>query len=359
MTDKDKQTKLPLGDVEYITDPSFVPPRKVDQIGIENLTVTHLYELLEEVYQNGNICIDIGDEDGDTLIVVDGWEDRAELIGILNGFEGLGEQPFLFGDDTYASEIEKCQQELKTTDPKHLGTVQRLEKRIEASKSWIEFENYLSSLDVEAVDFEDFGVTQVFGDEYSRCACGNCSNIVRTSPDSYSWTPPLFLNCEGYVSDECVADGSFDDDILENYVNEQRSLPTVRSPEDLGLVQINEDSYQHGWYGGQLDSPAPIIEALNEANIDVWFKVYPRQFDLDFDVYVREGDKDKATNVLKGTDTELDYDPAVTLAEGLKNIPPIGCNTGVTINTIDASTGKVKTKVVSKQDFIDGKALDD
>lgn len=358
MTDKKKQLDLNLGKVDFITDPNYVPPRDIDKLDKDNLTTKDFFNLVEHI--RDHVDFDFGQYEGDDLLVVDCWDDLYTLYGAVNGFEGLGDRPYLSSGESFESKLKELQKEYNSTPEDQLGTRYRLERQINNCDKWIQFNAYLDYLEVEPVDLDSFGFEVVFSDEYSRCACGNCDNIVRTSPDSYSWTAPLFIDGEGYISDDCVCDGDFDQDILEQYQNEQKSIPDVRSPEDLGLVKVNEESFENGLYGGQNDTPEPIIEALNDQNIDVWFKVYPRQFDCDFDVYVRTEDHDRAKQILEGIDTELDYDPAEQMKKALQNIPPIDPNAnGVTVNSIDVSTGTVKTKVVSKQDFIDGKALDD
>ena len=360
MTDKDKQVKLPLGDVEYITDPNFVPERLVDQVGIDNLTTDHFYTLIEPLLQSGQVDLDYGECEGDEMVIFGTWGDLYEVVGVLNGFEGLGDKPYLSDGETFQDKIKSLQNEIKETDPNHLGTLSRLNKQIQDCESWINFNHFIEVNEYEKVGFDDFGIWTGFSDEYSRCACGNCSNIVRTSPNSYDWIPPLFIECEGYIADECASYGDFDDEILEQYANVQRSLPEVRSPEDLGLVQVS-GKMENGLYGGQNDTPEPIIEALNAAGIDVWFVVEPRQFDMDFWAFVREADQLEAASIINNTNTELDYDPAVQLEKALKSISlnRADDSEGVTVNKVDISTGTVKTKVVSKQDFIDGKALDD
>jgi hypothetical protein len=74
-------------------------------------------------------------------------------------------------------------------------------------------------------------------------------------------------------------------------------------------------------------------------------------------VYVRTEDQEKATNILNGTDTYQGYSTAGNLEKALRSASIQPCKgDGVTVNTVDVSTGTCETKVISKQDFIDGKA---
>lgn len=359
MTDKDKQLDLNLGEVEYITDPNFVPERLVDRVGIDNLNKDHFLELIENIIQEGQHWIYYGDLNGEDFFVFESRETVSHITGIINGFEGLGKDPFLYGDKTLQSELARLIKEYNETDPEKYGTRSRLETAIEDCESWIKFKQFLEINKYEEVSIDDFNIEWGFSDEYDRCRCGNCDKIVRTSPNSYTWTPPLFIDGEGYISDDCVAEGDFDDYILEEYANVQKSIPESRDPSDLGLVQINEDSFQNGFFHGMDDTPDPIIESLNNADIDVWFVVHPSQFHCDFDVYVKECDYNAAVNILEGTDTYQGYSTAGNLEKALSSIKLQPESTeGVTVNTVDVSSGTVKTKVVSNQDFIDGKALD-
>ena len=46
----------------------------------------------------------------------------------------------------------------------------------------------------------------LFDDEYTKCCCSSdgCENLIRIKPDSYSWTPPMIDEFEGYVCNSCA-----------------------------------------------------------------------------------------------------------------------------------------------------------
>lgn len=323
-------------------------------------TFNEFLNILEPFIESGQLdYLSYGDLDGDDFVIFESWDQIAFINGVLNGFIGAVETPYISGNKSIAEAIQEAKQELeqeKLNNPD--GYHFRLEDKIKKLTTCLLQAQFMAQIE-DPKSIDDFDFEYGFSDEYCTCGCGNCSRIVRTSPDSYSWTPPLMIDGEGYISDECVSDGDFDDYILEQYANEQKSIPDARDPSDLGLVKINEDSLENGLYGGQRDTPQPIIEALNAQDIDVWFVVYPCQFQVSFDVYVKEADQEKATQILTGTNTKLNYDPAVQLEKALRSIPPIGSNTdGITVNSVDLSTGTVSTKTVSAEDFIAGKALD-
>ena len=315
-----------------------------------------LYELIKDEYSEGGLDgLEIGELDGDVFYIFQSWSDVAYCNGILNDFIGAPDPVYLTSGQTYSDLLAEKQKELDKNPDSY-----RLKSEIKRINETILYRQHIAIREkqgIEELSIDDFGVEWGFSDEYSRCDCGSCDLVVRTSPDSYSWTPPLYIDDCGVVADECAADGSFDEEILEQYKNEAKSLPDARDTDDLGLVQINEESFQNGWYGGQCDEPQPIIEALNNKDIDVWFKVYPRQFDLDFDVYVKAEDQEKAKRLLVFTDTEADEDPAEVLkrglkaaSEGMKELQGDGIK-HATIN----SDGTATIKEVSKEDFIDGK----
>lgn len=354
MSDKKdtKQIDLELGKVEYITDPDFVPERYVDAIGIDNLKPENYFELIDEILE-----IDpnydhpyTGRLDGEDFIIVDTWDQLADLTARLNGWTG-GEITNVFG--SVEEERQRLNENLKAGHYK-LGIENSIKKldNLVAYRAWIEFNEF------EEVSLEDFNIETGFSDEYSLCSCGNCSNVVRTSPDCYQWMPPLDLG-DGYISEDCASEGDYDEEILDYYANEAKSIPEVRTPDELGLVKVNTDTYQNGLHHGMDDSPEPIIRKFQAAGVDMWFKVYSSQFNVDFDVYVRTEDKDRAIAILEGTDTYQGYSTAGNCEKALRSARMSSDNTeGIKVNSIDVSTGTCTTKTVSKQDFIEGKALD-
>lgn len=316
-------------------------------------TPSDLYELVEPYLDQWNVWFNIGPENDsdDQLIVFDCWGDLYAVYGLINGFtEQLKDKPYFY-NKTIQEHLAELQAQYRGLSPDaSLGEKSRVERQIDATLQWIRFEKHLEGRE-EVLNFDDFELEAVFSDEYSVCAC--CGHvIVRTSPDSYCWTPPLFLEGEGYICDKCAPE--YAEEVLEDYSNVERSIPDQFDTEDLGLVQINEESFQNGLYGGQLDEPGPIIEALNSQDIDVWFKVYPRQFDMDFDVYVREADESKAKAILEGVDTEADIDPAVACQQALKaasqQMSQLSGD-GIKVATCNAD-GTADVRMVSPEDFV-------
>jgi len=343
----DKQEKLDLGIVEYISKPEKATTRLldnyIDEYGELKATSDDFFTILKE---SGFEDIPYsGSYEGDDFLIVESWNQLANLEAALNGWKG-GRVKYLFSGDK-----EKLQEQANKSldkDNVYSNTLSYI--------NWLDNLEANRDLETPIAELGDFfSDNWGFDDEYSLCACGNCNSVVRISADSYNWMPPLDLG-EGYISDDCVTSGEYDDEILEHYANKCMSIPDVRSPEDLGLEKINDDSFENGLYGGQRDTPEPIIEALSNKGIDVWFKVYKGQFDISFDVYVKSNDVRQAIDILNNTNTKLGYDPAIQVQRALKSISCVSSNTdGIVVNKVDTSTGTVNTKVISKQDFIDGK----
>jgi hypothetical protein len=294
--------------------------------------------------------IRIGEYEGKTFAIFEGWEQLEQLVAYANGFEGLkGSKPYLkSGQSLHDKYLEA--KALSEANPDHWGY--KRDKEVALTHSL--YAQYMAGIEdpISLDSFED--LDWGFSDEYDICC--NCSNVIRTSPDSYSWTAPLFLDCEGYVCDDCVATGNYNDYILEEFCNVEKSIPDQFNLDDLGLVKINDDSYQNGLHYGMDDSPKPIIKRLNDEGIDVWFKVYPSQFNVDFDVYVKAEHKDRAKDILSNTNTYQGFSSAGNCEKALKAASTAMDNLegeGIKYAKIN-SDGTANVRLVSPEEFIKG-----
>lgn len=201
-----------------------------------------------------------------------------------------------------------------------------------------------------------------FSDEYQLCDdC--CNAVIRTSPNSYSWTPDFYEDpgTGERICSDCVDEG----EILDKYKNKNRGLPHFVDREANSLVVLDDLQYANGLHGGQTDDPKAVVKVLQAQEIDVWFDVSPGQFDVDFSPIVRQEDEEKAREALDGADTSCGYDPAEVMKAGLAQasaamsvVPPGPGPVVTTITNVDGYA-EVKTKRVSPEDFIAGKALDE
>ena len=317
---------------------------------MERKTLNDLLDAIEPLIQ-GEINLLYGpDESGDNTIIFDSWEDIGKVEAYLNGFpdyENYKGKPFGL-DENLEDVIEATKKKLEANPDSYY-----LQRELEKLNSHKEYMQYLEITGKEPVSLDDYDVEVGFSDEYDYCY--NCSTIIRFSPDSYCWTPPLQLSDGPYICTSCADSGDYDDEVLDEYKNQQLSIPDSVNLNRLGLVKINDDSYENGLHYGMDDSPVPVIDKLNSQDIDVWFKVHPSQFYCEFDVYVKEEDADKAKQILAGVDTYQGFSNAHNLNMCLSQVAlsPV-TEQGIQYTKCDVSTGTVTTKTVSPEEFIDG-----
>jgi hypothetical protein len=267
--------------------------------------------LIEKEMSNGSHGISRGNYEGNELYIVDSWECVDYLQGLINGFEGLSDKPWLKEGESFYSKMIEAIDALKK-DPNNWN----LKRNKENATKWLMYKQFLAANHIEEITLGD-AIDFVFSDEYGLC-CHCYTEVVSTSPNCYSWTPPLFLDAEGYVCDNCAH--HYKDHILEDYKNGEKAIPHQFCPSDLGLVKVNKDSYQNGWFEGMNDTPKPIIEKLNAGNIDVWFTIENSQFYMEFDAWVKTKDAKKAKVILESVDTYQGYSNAKQLEKALREV---------------------------------------
>lgn len=255
-----------------------------------NMTINDkLAQAIDIRTEKFNSYIQISEDSDTPYVILESCEELDALNAQLNGFEGLkGSTHYLREDDTtLEAKLLRLEQEV-LADPSHYNV-----RTIKELKSHIEYQKFLAANNIlEPVEADTLGAEIVFSDEY--CLCNDCRKSVRTSPDSYSWVAPMFLDDVGYVCEDCCM--SYSDEMLEAYKNSPKAIPTCFNLENLGLVKINEDGLANGLFEGQNDDPKAIIELLNDLGVDVWFEVQPCQFSCSFDVYIKEADLDLVTS---------------------------------------------------------------
>lgn len=176
-----------------------------------------------------------------------------------------------------------------------------------------------------------------FSDEYSTCS--NCGKILRTSPDSYCWTPDYIQTEDGELFCMDCIDLN---DILEEYANKLKSLPY-----EIQKQAINQDllieldfKYENGLHSGMNDDPKIIIKTFKKAGIDLWFNVNPSQFYVEFTILVNPENKESAIEILSHLDVYQGYDTASEMSKALSG------------KHSDYITKKTYT--ISQEDFIKG-----
>jgi hypothetical protein len=154
--------------------------------------------------------------------------------------------------------------------------------------------------------FEKMGIECEWSDEWTEC--NHCGKIVRNQGDSYHWTPSFFWSEQsGDVSCiECLLKDP--EDFLSELEDNENVANTMEEidPAKYGYIQINEDSYETGWYPGQHDNPSKIAKELRKKGITKFlFNIDSvGQFDSHWSVYVHE-DEEHLLNPIADEEDEV------------------------------------------------------
>jgi len=208
-----------------------------------------------------------------------------------------------------------------------------------------------------------------FSDEYD--VCYECNRIVRTSPDSYSWTAPFHIFDDGeLVCNECIEEDP--DDYIEALINNDHKANTVLTTgalEEAKFLNVPTD-FSDGWYGVNA-SPPNILEAVRECLPDAEFVFHITgvgQFETNFDLWARgEGVTEEVLEALAEAADDADDGP--NIAENFRKatqninfsksqaIKDHAEQNGITVIELNLADGTSEQRSVSAQDFIAGKAL--
>ena len=129
-----------------------------------------------------------------------------------------------------------------------------------------------------------------YSDEWTLCS--ECGEIIRISPDSYSWLPDFIVTDGEILCHDCITPNRLlCDDSEDSFINNPRKalspqLITMADIEAEGFILIDEN-FESGWYG-RTDSPQDIYDALKDSYEEVLFYITGSgQFHTDFQVFVR------------------------------------------------------------------------
>jgi hypothetical protein len=190
--------------------------------------------------------------------------------------------------------------------------------------------------------------------------CDDCFKLFRTTADSYGWSQYFWFNEEDGedICGDCVAENP--EDYLTSLEGNHESCITIELDlEENGYVKV-EDGFENGYHTGQDASPELIANALREQDIHrfIFNLDGTGQFDIKFSVYIHESEKDKL-NKQNFDETQKDG-PSVSggLQKALQSISLTDDGVGDGVRVIKCnSDGTATAKTVSKQDFVEGKAL--
>lgn len=125
---------------------------------------------------------------------------------------------------------------------------------------------------------------------WSDCTseCYGCGKALNTEPDSYGWKPAYVeIEDDGLYCIECMK--SDPEAYFQSVINHEKD-GTLLDPTDYGFVRVKADEYSswaHGWHDGQNDSPSAQRALLNKHGFDVIFEIFPSQFYIEWDLFVR------------------------------------------------------------------------
>lgn len=215
-----------------------------------------------------------------------------------------------------------------------------------------------------AAVLEKLGCELEWSDEWADCS--ECGKLIRTSPDSYSWTPSYIAqDCEVYCTD--CADGKA---YLEEMEGDPGSISQNFYPGDYGYVLIQDD-FEHGFHRGQDADPKLIGNLMSDAGFSRWvfYLDGKGQFDVKFSLWLHEEEAANddgngiilAKRVIERGNTD---GPSVAeaMSRGLQEaavqhdrIRNTG-EDGIIVSHV--SMGGASSRVISNEDFIEGGTLD-
>lgn len=206
-----------------------------------------------------------------------------------------------------------------------------------------------------AAILERLGFQVEWSDEWARCS--HCNKAVRTSPDSYGWTPSYIAGDGELSCSECALDDPAG--LLESYEGREESALTLNvDPGEHGYFKPDAlDGIDTGYHPGQDGDPRVVARALRKANVDRFLFVIDSvgQFDSRWSVWIHEDERDLYEAAFGEEDPETDgRSPSEGLRKALASIPERPAGDGVYVVTCDASTGTAAGRLVPQDEFIEG-----
>ena len=209
--------------------------------------------------------------------------------------------------------------------------------------------------------FEALDVEIEWGDEWTECS--QCYGIIRTSPDSYCWSPSYVVDDCEIICTECLRENA--EEHFESLEGDSARINTIDlDPDDHGYVLI-EDDFQHGFHRGQDASPQLIGQLLSKAGFERFlFNLDSKgQFDMSFSVWLHEDEAAGeglalAKRVLEQGNTD---GPSVAAAmerrlreASLQADEALQATSGGIVYQ-NVTPDSVETKIISQEDLVKGK----
>ena len=159
-------------------------------------------------------------------------------------------------------------------------------------------ENNLISKEVDNPGLGDIlGSEWGFSDEYTTCSY--CYDVIRTFPDSYSWTQDYWIVAGEIFCGDCIRE---DEDLREDYIDHITNNPekanTILNDEDfekvgfIPLAEIKETDRKEYYAGLHFDriqhDPGEQLKILNEEFDNVLFDITSvGQFGTNWKIWVK------------------------------------------------------------------------
>ena len=222
---------------------------------------------------------------------------------------------------------------------------------------------------------EKIGVEIEWSDEWDNCA--ECQKLFRISPDSYGWTRCWVEDGEDRVCEECLD--------YEDHFKELEGDPTKCNvlnvkPVDHGYVKIND--YERGLHPGQDADPHLIAKRMESWGIErfIFHMESKGQFDARFALYVHNDELEEGIvwNQYPSAPPKTGEEAIEALKEYFTRAQAQGPSIsgameaallagsakadkleGEGIRVIKVTPKGSTAKLVSPEDFLEGKAFDD
>lgn len=210
---------------------------------------------------------------------------------------------------------------------------------------------------------EKLGVELEWCDEWYTC--DQCNKAVRTSPDSYSWKRSYFESDGEITCEACTLEDP--EAYLESLEGESNRAITLDVDPTKHEYVLAGDRFENGFHEGQAADPGKIAELLEKMDITRYvFRIDTvGQFDVEFSVYVHEDDieGDPATlrKAVEEGDTDQYPSPATAMKAALQDASAKMSGLegeGIRYAKCDSSTGTADVRLVSPQEFIEGRGMD-
>lgn len=133
---------------------------------------------------------------------------------------------------------------------------------------------------------ESLGYACEWSDEWTSCS--ECGKGIRTSPNSYEWSPAYQIGDGEILCLDCINPFEYYES-LENNPEKAVSVEIAhRYPLDEYGYDLITDDYINGFHPGQNDNPKTILKAAREKSPEDRFLfviTFKAQFDMGFALY--------------------------------------------------------------------------